>query len=265
MELFKSTPPLLFGLFVLMLPSLVGAQQSRPNDVHEAIDKQMVSVSGGLFSMGCTSEQENCELDERPVHKVIVSNFEISRFELTQELWQSVMNDNPSTFGDCPQCPVETVSYDDIQLFLEKLNAGVEIYRLPTEAEWEYASRGGLLSEKYQYAGSDDHRDISWYYQNSGNRTHPVGSKKANELGLFDMSGNVREWVQDCYRNSYDNVPEDGSANREDGCVYYAIRGGSWYGKSKYLRVANRFWYPTYFRNNNLGFRLARDADYLNE
>ncbi len=252
--------PYQFGLIALMLPSLAGADELQLDEALEAIGGQMVSVPEGSFRMGCTPEQESCEPDESPVREVMVGSFQISSFEVTQKLWQSVMGENPSAFGDCPQCPVETVSWDDIQLFLGKLNAGGESYRLPTEAEWEYAFRGGPLSGNYQYAGSNDPADSAWYFRNSGNRTHAVGRKKANELGLFDMSGNVREWVQDCYRNSYADGPEDGRAAGEDDCADRVIRGGSWYGKWNYLRAANRFWYSTYFRNNNLGFRLARDA-----
>lgn len=249
-----------FGLIALMLPSLAGADESQLDEALEAIGKQMVTVPGGSFDMGCTPEQESCEPDESPVRQVTVGGFQISSFEVTQKLWQSVMGENPSAFGDCPQCPVETVSWDDIQLFLGKLNAGGENYRLPTEAEWEYAFRGGPLGGNFQYAGTDDPADSAWYYLNSGNRTHAVGRKTANELGLFDMAGNVREWVQDCYRNSYVDAPEDGRAAGEDDCVDRVIRGGSWYGKPNYLRAANRFWYSAHFRNNNLGFRLARDA-----
>lgn len=168
------------------------------------------------------------------------------------------MGENPSAFADCPQCPVETVSWDDIQLFLAKLNAGGEQYRLPSEAEWEYAARGGQQSKGFQYAGSNDWAAVALYYENTDNRTHPVGQKQANELGLFDMSGNVREWVQDCYYVSYDGAPSDGRAWEEGNCVRRVIRSGSWYGKPNYVRSANRFWYATYFHNNNLGFRLAR-------
>lgn len=261
----KSATHSLIGLIALMLPLMANASQLQFDQAIETIDSQMVRVSGGSFSMGCTPEQESCESDESPVREVVVGSFEISRFEITQELWQSVMDENPSTFDDCPKCPVETVSWDDIQLFLSKINVGTENYRLPTEAEWEYASRGGQLSKNYQYAGSNAHAEVGWYYRNSENRTHPVGSKIANELGLFDMSGNVREWVQDCYHSSYVDAPDNGSARGEN-CADRVIRGGSWYGKSKYLRVANRFWYSTFFRNNNLGFRLARDiVDYLDE
>lgn len=220
----------------------------------------MVRVEGGRFEMGCTPEQKGCQKDENPARAVTVASFEIGRREVTQEFWQAVMGENPSAFGDCPECPVETVSWDDIQAFLDRLNARGDgaAWRLPTEAEWEYAARGGGLSRGYLYAGGDDWAEIGWYYENAGNRTRPTGNKRANELGLHDMSGNVREWVQDCYYGTYEGAPEDGRAWDLGACGRRAIRGGSWYGKPSYLRSANRFWYAPYFANNNLGFRLAR-------
>jgi formylglycine-generating enzyme required for sulfatase activity len=231
-----------------------------PNILRE-VRSQMVRVKGGSFIMGCTTEQEKCDPDESPVRSVQVASFEIGRYEVTQELWQAVMGKNPSTFDDCPRCPVETVSWDDIQAFLRKLNEGGAAYRLPSEAEWEYTSRGGQRGRGHQYSGSNDLAEVSWYYENSNNRTQPVGQKKMNELGLFDMSGNVREWVQDCWHDSYVGAPGDGRAWEKGNCVRRVIRGGSWYGKPNYLRSANRFWYTSYFRNNNLGFRLALTPD----
>ena len=232
--------------------------EGRLPEILREVSAQMVRVEGGPFTMGCTPEQEQCGADEKPTHPVQVASFEIGRFEVTQELWEAVLGENPSAFGDCPRCPVETVSWDDVQAFLGKLNAGGERYRLPSEAEWEYAARGGQQSEGYQYAGSGNWADVAWYYENSGNGTQPVGRKQANELGLFDMSGNAREWVQDCWHGSYDGAPGDGSAREEGDCRRRVIRGGSWYGKPSYVRSANRFWYATCFRNNNLGFRIAR-------
>ena len=230
----------------------------RLTEVLQEVSAQMVRVEGGTFTMGCTPEQEYCDADERPVHRVRIESFEIGRFEMTQELWEAVTGENPSAFADCPGCPVETVSWDDVQDFLRRLNAEGAQYRLPSEAEWEYAARGGQLSEGYQYAGSGNWAEVAWYHENSGNGTQPAGRKRANELGLFDMSGNVREWTRDCWHGSYDGAPDDGSAREEGDCHGRVIRGGSWYGKPSYLRSANRFWYSTDFRNNNLGFRIAR-------
>ncbi|MCY4606402.1 MAG: formylglycine-generating enzyme family protein [Gemmatimonadetes bacterium] len=254
----KTTLTSLLVLF-LSVPTVAQDQLAeRLPDILQTLETQMVRVEGGSFTIGCTPEQENCNDDEKPTHLVQVGSFEIGKYEVTQELWEAVMGANPSAFEDCPQCPVETVCWDDIQVFLAKLNAGGGQYRLPSEAEWEYAARGGQQSQGFQYAGSNDWAAVAWYYENSGNRTNPVGQKQANELGLFDMSGNVREWVQDCWHDSYDGAPTDGTAWEPEDCVRRAIRGGSWYGKPSYVRSANRFWYATYFHNNNLGFRLAR-------
>ncbi len=252
--------PLAFPLVLFLSGPVVAQEQlaERLPEIVQAINAQMVRVEGGSFTMGCTPEQEHCADDERPTHRVQIGRFEIGKYEVTQELWEAVMGENPSAFADCPQCPVETVSWDDIQAFLTKLNAGGGSYRLPSEAEWEYAARGGQQSKGFQYAGSNDWAAVAWYYENTGNRTHRVGQKQANELGLFDMSGNVREWVQDCWHASYDGAPSNGQAWEEGDCVRRAIRGGSWYGKPSYVRSANRFWYAPYFRNNNLGFRVAR-------
>ena len=222
------------------------------------VDADLVRVEGGTFTMGCTPEQLDCDSDESPTREVRVNAFELGRFEVTQELWEAVMGENPSTFGNCLRCPVETVSWDDVQAFLHKLNVEGGTYRLPSEAEWERAARGGHLSAAYAYAGSGDWAAVAWYEENSGNRTRPVGKKPANELGLFDMSGNTREWVQDCWHGSYAGAPDDGRSWEEEDCRRRVIRGGSWSGKASDVRTANRFWSPHYFRNNNLGFRLAR-------
>ena len=235
--------------------------RGRLPEILQEVNAQMVRVEGGTFTMGCTPEQENCFPDEKPTRTVRIESFEIGKFEVTQVLWEAVMGENPSAFGGCPRCPVETISWDDVRTFLQRLNAGGNQYRLPSEAEWEYAARGGLLSEGYQYAGSSSPADVAWYYENSGNRTLPVRRKQANELGLFDMSGNVREWVQDCWRGSYDGAPDDGRAREEGDCGRRAIRGGSWHGKPGHVRSAKRFWYGTRFRNNNLGFRVARTPE----
>ena len=234
---------------------------SRLPEVLQEVGAQMVHVEGGTFTMGCTPEQENCADDEKPAHPVQVKSFQIGRFEMTQELWEAVMGENPGAFADCPRCPVETVSWDDVRAFLGRLNAGGARYRLPSEAEWEYAARGGQLSEGYRYAGSGNWAEVAWYHGNSGNGTQPVGRKRANELGLFDMSGNVREWTRDCWHGSHDGAPEDGRAREEGDCGRRVIRGGSWSGKPSHVRSTSRFWYTTSFRNNNLGFRIARTIE----
>ena len=235
--------------------------RGRMPEILQEVNARMVRVEGGTFTMGCTPEQEQCDADENPTRPVQVESFEIGRFEMTQALWAAVMGENPSAFGNCSRCPVETVGWDDVQAFLRRLNAAGDRYRLPSEAEWEYAARGGQLSEGHQYAGSGNWAEVAWYHENSGNGTQTVGRKQANELGLFDMSGNVREWVQDCWHGSYDGAPVDGRAREEGDCRHRVIRGGSWHGKPGHVRSANRFWYATSFRNNNLGFRIARTIE----
>ena len=224
----------------------------------------MVHVQGGAFTMGCTPEQDgydgDCYGDEKPAHRVRVRSFEIGKYEVTQGLWEAVMGDNPSG-NTCYRCPVEQVSWDDVQAFLEKLNTLTgERYRLPTEAEWEYAARGGQRSDGYQYAGSNNPGSVAWYEANDGGKIHPVGQKQSNELGLHDMSGNVWEWVQDCWHDNYGRVaPGDGRAWESGGdCSRRVLRGGSWNYGPRLLRTANRSGSSTGFRGSNVGFRIAR-------
>ena len=228
---------------------------------------EMVHVPGGTFRMGCTAEQGYyCSDDEKPVHEVQVSDFEIGQYEVTQVVWEAVMGENPSEFEGCLQCPVENVDWDDVQEFIERLNDSLgEEYRLPTEAEWEYAARGGqrqsifFWSEGYKYAGSDEPDAIAWYRDNSGRKTHPVGQKQPNELGLYDMSGNVWEWTQDCWNLDYRGAPADGGAWEERfGCLVHVLRGGSWLNDPGNLRSANRYRHTVGYRGYNVGFRLAR-------
>ena len=222
------------------------------------LERQMVQVQGGTFTMGCTREQRPCDDGEKPAHQVQVRAFQIGKYEVTQELWAAVMGENPSHFQDCPQCPVERVSWGDVQAFLQKLNAAGGRYRLPSEAEWEYAARGGQESRGYEYAGSDTPDAVAWYEENSGERPHPVGQKQANELGLYDLSGNVWEWVQDCWNETYQGAPSDGRAWERGDCGRRVQRGGSWFYTPRYLRSAYRAWYIDDYRYSFSGFRLAR-------
>ena len=232
--------------------------------VRELLEKEnllpMVRVEGGNFTMGCQSGRDrDCFDSEKPAHRVRVNSFEIGQYEVTQELWQAVMGDNPSHFGGCPECPVEQVSWDGVQVFLRKLNQLTgKRYRLPTEAEWEYAARGGRQSRGYRYAGSDDFDSVAWHEGNSGAKTRPVGQKVPNELGLHDMSGNVEEWVQDCWNNGYQGAPSNGSAWEQGDCSRRVVRGGSWDSFPRNLRSANRNLYVSGYRVNDLGFRVTR-------
>ena len=222
------------------------------------VNAQMVRIEGGPFTMGCQGGFFSaCDADEKPAHRVTVRSFEMSKYEVTQEIWGAVMGKNPSHFQDCPHCPVEQVSWNDVQAFLRQLNVGGGRYRLPSEAEWEYAARGGSQSQGYQYAGSDNPSAVAWY-GDSGDRTHPVGQKQANELGLYDLSGNVFEWVQDCWHEHYRGAPSDGRAWEQGACRYRVLRGGSWGNRLGHLRSAERGGdYPNR-RDYGLGFRLAR-------
>jgi formylglycine-generating enzyme required for sulfatase activity len=214
--------------------------------------------------MGCQDGRDTeCYEPEKPAHTVRVSDFYIGETEVTQKQWRAVMGNNPSSFKDCDDCPVESVSWNDIQDFISKLNArsGSSRYRLPTEAEWEYAARGGALSRGYGYAGSNDADRVAWYNKNSGKKTRPVKGKDRNELGLYDMSGNVWEWCADCWHDDYTGHPTDGSAWTSGSCDRRVLRGGSWdNGIFWNVRVSFRNdSYPDNWDNSN-GFRLARTA-----
>ena len=225
-------------------------------EVVRKVNAQMVRVEGGTFIMGCTPGREDCPEAETPAHQVQVRSFELSKYEVTQELWEAVMGENPSRFQNCPQCPVENVSWNDVQVFLQKLNAGGGRYRLPSEAEWEYAARGGSQSRGYKYAGSDHPNAVAWFDENSGGRTYPVGQKQANELGLYDLSGNVYEWVQDCHNSGYAGAPSDGRAWEQGNCGYRKLRGGSWVFSP--IRLTKRRFNADIGQNHDQGFRIAR-------
>ena len=216
----------------------------------------MVYVAGGTFTMGATSEQGSDAFDnESPTHSVTLSSYYICKYEVTQALWRAVMGNNPSNFkGD--NLPVECVSWDDCQTFINRLNSYTgRNFRLPTEAEWEFAARGGNYSRHYKYSGSNYISDVAWYDGNSSNRTHPVGTKQANELGLYDMSGNVWEWCSDWY-GSYSSYSQNDPTGPNSGSDR-VLRGGSWCDGASYCRSSYRYYNSPGYRNINLGFRLV--------
>jgi len=228
----------------------------------------MKKVTGGTFKMGAqsadvTAANYDAEANswEAPVHSVTVGDFWIGETEVTQALWEAVMGNNPSSFAGKPNNPVESVSWDDIQEFITKLNTATgKTFRLPTEAEWEFAARGGKQSAGYKYSGSNTVGNVAWYWDNipsqtegeAGYGTQPVKTKQANELGLYDMSGNVWEWCSDCWRDDY---------NASQNCSYRVFRGGSWFSIAMDSRVSFRNYYTPDYAYYNLGFRLSSGSN----
>ena len=214
---------------------------------------KMVRVEGGTFQMG--SSDSEADSDEQPVHSVTLSGYNIGETEVTQALWEAVMGNNPSYFKGA-NLPVEKVSWNDCQDFIRELNRLTgKTFRLPTEAEWEFAARGGNSSKGYKYSGSDNIGDVAWYSSNSSRQTHEVATKQPNELGLYDMSGNVREWCQDWY-GSYSSGSQTNPKGAASGS-YSVHRGGSWCDNAGYCRVAYRRRRTLAFRYDYLGLRLA--------
>ena len=224
--------------------------------VKNGITIDMVKVEAGTFMMGATSEMLNPEDDEKPVHKVTLTHdYYVGKYEVTQALWKTVMGSNPSKFkGD--NLPVENVSWNDSQEFISKLNSMTgRNFRLPTEAEWEYAARGGMKSRGYQFSGSSNLSDVAWYWYNSKKKTHPVGTKQANELGIYDMSGNVREWCQDWY-DSYSSLSQINPIGPTNG-VRRVIRGGCWGNDEEYYLNLSYRYSATPDSNYFVGLRLV--------
>ena len=224
--------------------------------VKNGINIEMVKVEAGSFNMGATPEMENPWEDEKPVHRVtLTNNYYIGKYEVTQALWQAVMGSNPSGFkGD--NLPVEEVSWNECQDFISKLNAMTgKRFRLPTEAEWEYAARGGNKSRGYQYSGSNTIGDVAWYDGNSGSKTHAVGTKQPNELGIYDMAGNVWEWCED-WKGSYSSSPQTNPTGAVSGS-YRVRRGGSWLSSARYCQSSYRDSNTPVCRYSELGLRLV--------
>jgi len=228
------------------------------SNLPSGVAMEFVRIQPGMFTMGCSVADSQCFPDGIPAHQVTVTNrFEMGKYEVMQGQWQAVMGANPSTFkGD--NLPVENVSWNDTQDFLGKLNARKDgyHYRLPTEAEWEYVARAG---SKGDYPGSLD--AIGWYSENSGSKTHPTGQKQPNAWGLYDMVGNVWEWVQDWYdANYYKNSPSSDPVGPTSG-TSRVQRGGSWRGVSGgYTRVSDRLSSSPSYWDNYIGFRCVREA-----
>jgi formylglycine-generating enzyme required for sulfatase activity len=229
--------------------------KAQPQTVKNSLGMEFVLVPAGSFMMG----SENGNKDEKPVHQVTINySIYMGRYEVTQAQWQQVMGSNPSRFKNCDQCPVEMVTWNDVQEFIQKLNAMNDgyAYRLPSEAEWEYACRAGTTSD---YAGDLD--AMGWYDKNSEHRTHADGQKQPNGFGLYDMHGNVWEWCEDWYHDNYNGAPTDGSAWLSGGeQKKRVLRGGSWINHANSLRSAQRHTYPPGFHDDDSGIRLVAVA-----
>ena len=220
---------------------------------------EMVRIPGGTFLMGSkadpfASSQPNA--DEQPQHQVSVKAFAMGKYEVTQEQWYAVMGNLPSSFKG-RTLPVEQVTWNDAQEFVRRLGAKTgKTYRLPSEAEWEYAARAGSRTE---WSFGDNENELgryAWFNANSGSTTHPVGEKLPNAFGLHDMHGNVWEWTEDCWNENYNGAPSDGSVWSAGNCSRRVLRGGSWNFNPRYLRSAFRLGYPASDRNYNFGFRV---------
>ena len=217
---------------------------------------KMVWVEGGTFTMGCTPEQGgDCYYVESPAHSVTLDGYYMGETEVTQALWSAVMGSNPSSHKG-NNLPVDRVSWSDAKDFIKRLSQLTGCtFRLPTEAEWEYAARGGSKSRGYKYAGSDDVDAVAWYGGNSDCNTYPVSQKAANELGLYDMSGNVLEWCSDRW-GGYSSGAQRNPTGPGSGSSR-VLRGGSYYDGERYCRVSDRNYYSPAYRYYGHGFRLV--------
>lgn len=257
-------------LLLILLPTMIllsSCKDDEPTNGSDAIQTftvngvsfKMIKVEGGTFTMG--DEDDNIEaFNSQPAHPVTLSTFLIGQTEVTQELWEAVLGRKPSIDRGDKQ-PVESVSYYDCMNFLMKLNelTGMH-FRLPFEAEWEYAARGGNLSKGFLYSGSNDPLEVAWYYDNSGNpvpRHKPVAKKAPNELGIYDMSGNVFEWCMDWYEN-YSSESQTNPTGPNSG-TKHVIRGGSYNSNIVLCRVTSRWYEYPYIRNINMGLRLVHN------
>lgn len=276
---------ILSSLFVLLLVQPASAQRKYNRVAGSPGQIITVRVEGGTFDLG----SDTGAIDRRPEHTVRLSDFSIGAYEVTQAQWKAIMHNNPSTY-ECDECPVTNVSWDDVQKYITALNAKTgKRYRLPTEAEWEYAARGGnkedlvkpekwnpggvnrfLTSEEVErrpeklragkkYAGKHGVQPVAWYQGNSKDHIHPVGTKQSNELGLYDMSGNAEEWCADWYAKNYGSKDSVTNPTGPASGRAHVVRGGSWNSSAAEVTVTYRSGYMPDTKAYTLGFRLVED------
>jgi formylglycine-generating enzyme required for sulfatase activity len=236
----------------------VDTSTSQPKLLTEpASEMKMVFVKGGCYKMG--NSYNEGDPGEKPVHEVCVDDFYIGTYEVTQRQWKKIMGSNPSHFTSCgDDCPIEKVNWSDVQEFISKINRqGNNGYRLPTEAEWEYAARSGGKSERYP--GGNDVLSVAWFLSNSENVTHPVGTKQPNGLGLYDMAGNVWEWTNDWFSSDYYSKSPRNNPKGPDSGERRVARGGCLTGWTGNVRVAKRTSYKPDSRYDSIGFRLVKN------
>jgi formylglycine-generating enzyme required for sulfatase activity len=248
-----------FSFLWLFLSGGAFSAQAAEKTYTNSIGMEFVLIPSGSFIMGADKNFEEAADDETPQHRVTISKpFYLGAHEVTQAQWTAVMGNNPSKFKGRSN-PVEMVSWDDVQIFIRRLNQqeGHKRYRLPTEAEWEYAARAGTTGA---YSFGDDADSLgryAWYVGNSGDKTHPVGQKQSNPWGLYDMHGNVWEWVQDWYDSAYYSRSPGTDPKGPSSGSYRVVRGGSWNHHAMHCRSANRYDLTPDIRNVYFGFRLA--------
>lgn len=249
----------LISFAVMQCPSAADDWPAGPQ--LKAKEMEMVLVKGGCYKMGDTFGDGSA--NERPVHDVCVKDFRMGKYPVTQIEWVAVMGTNPSREPSCGEtCPVENVSWSDVQEFIRKLNQrSGKAYRLPTEAEWEYAARSGGKDEKWAGTSRESElADYAWYYNNSSYRSHPVGQRKPNGLGLYDMTGNVWEWMSDWYDEGYyAKSPKDEPQGSTSGQTR-SLRGGYWGDLARFVRVSRRIRAAPSARAPGYGFRLVLPA-----
>ena len=230
-----------------------------------SIGMEFVLIPAGEFVMGSPVDEKNWYKNEKPVHKVKIEKaFYLGKYLVTQKQWTDIMEINPSKFkGD--ENPVDRISWDSAQEFIKKLNEkeGTDKYRLPSEAEWEYACRAGTTT-RYSFGDDESEMDEYGYCDNLDIGSHPVGQKKQNPWRLYDMHGNVWEWMQDKYHDTYEGAPEEGNAREDDSDSFKTmrvLRGGSWQTSSVGCRSSSRFYYPQIARRNSsrTGFRILME------